>query len=123
MGILHSQALETVACRAPMVTKTGGKAIPRGENKLRDIRSDAGSPQGRAQVINTVYTLTARSMKFTRTLAHCQIISLLMELAHMHTRYGMEIFFPATQNDGSLAHSVPKRDAIDADAREFERDF
>lgn len=46
MGILHSQALETVACRAPMVTKTGGKAIPRGENKLRDIRSDAGSPQG-----------------------------------------------------------------------------
>lgn len=41
----------------------------------------------------------------------------------MHTRYGMEIFFPATQNDGILAHSVPKRDAIDADAREFERDF
>ncbi len=117
MGILHSQALETVACRAPMVTKTGGKAIPRGENKLRDIRSDAGSPQGRAQAINTVYTLTARSMKFTRILAHCQTISLLMELAHMHTRYGMEIFFPATRNDGSLTHSVPRRDAIDADAR------
>jgi hypothetical protein len=82
-----------------------------------------GVPKIEPQAINTVYTLTARSMKFTQILAHCQIISLLMELAHMHTRYGMELFFPATRNDGNLAHSVPKRDAIDADAREFERDF